>query len=105
MTKSRKNNLIKTINKTANQTLPVIDKGLKTIGTTSKDIAKASIPIIEKGVSAVYGTMATGVDLGVKGIKSVKKSLKSRSRKTSYRRNIKSSQKKTTRRRRQRKRQ
>jgi len=102
MTKSRKNNLIKTINKTANQTLPVIDKGLKTIGTTTKDIAKASIPIIEKGVSVVYGTMATGVDLGVKGIK---KTLKSRSRKTSYRRNIKSSQKKTTRRRRQRKRQ
>ena len=29
--------------------------------------------VVEKGVSAVYGTMATGLDLGVKGVKSVAK--------------------------------
>ena len=35
-------------------------------------MAKISIPIVEKGVSAVYGTMATGFNLGVKGVKGVK---------------------------------
>jgi len=80
MGKSRKSSVMKTINKTANQALPVVDKGLKTVGTAAKDVADASIPIVEKGVSAVYGTMATGLDLGVKGVKTVSKSLRSRSR-------------------------
>lgn len=55
----------------ANKTLPVVNKGLKTVGSTAKDVAKTSIPVIEKGVSAVYETMATGLDLGVKGAKSI----------------------------------
>ena len=80
MGKSRKSSVMKTINKTASQALPAVDKGLKTVGTAAKDVASASIPVIEKGVSAVYGTMATGLDLGVKGVKTVGKSLRSRSR-------------------------
>ena len=31
----------------------------------------SSGPIVEKGVSKVYGTLATGFDLGIKGAKSV----------------------------------
>lgn len=77
MGKSRKSSVMKTINKTASQALPAVDKSLKTVGTAAKDVATASIPVIEKGVSAVYGTMATGLDLGVKGVKTV---LRSRSR-------------------------
>lgn len=73
MAKSRKNNVMKTIKKTASKTLPVVDKGLTHVGKTAKSVAQASIPVIEKGVSAVYGTMATGLDLGVKGVKSVAK--------------------------------
>jgi hypothetical protein len=71
MGKSRKNSILKSVQKTSNKVLPVVDTGLKTVGTTAKDVAKISIPIVEKGVSAVYGTMATGFNLGVKGVKGV----------------------------------
>jgi hypothetical protein len=71
MAKSRKNSILKSVEKTSNKVLPAVDKGLKTVGTTAKDVAKVSLPIVEKGVSAVYGTMATGFDLGVKGVKGV----------------------------------
>jgi hypothetical protein len=76
MGKSRRNSIMKRIDTTASKTLPVVDKGLKTVGTVAKDAAQASIPIVEKGVSAVYGTMATGLDLGVKGLQNVGKKLK-----------------------------
>ena len=71
MAKSRKNNILKSVEKTSSKVLPVVDKGLKTVGTTAKDVAKISLPVVEKGVSAVYGTMATGFNLGVKGVKGV----------------------------------
>lgn len=80
MGKSRKSNVMKTIKKTADKTLPVVDKSLKKIGHTAKDVAEASIPIVEQGVSAVYGTMVTGLDLGVKGVKRVTKSINKRKR-------------------------
>jgi hypothetical protein len=67
---------MKNFNKTASQTLPVVDRGLKNVGTAAKDVAEKSIPIVETGVSAIYGTMATGLDLGVKGVKTVGKTLK-----------------------------
>jgi hypothetical protein len=75
MAKTRKNNILKTVSKTSNKVLPVVDKGLKTIGTTAKDVASSSLPIIEKGVSIVYETMATGFNLGVKGVNSVSKGM------------------------------
>ena len=87
MGKSRKNtssSLGKTITKTANKTLPAVNKGLTTVGKTAKNVAEASIPVVEKGVSAVYGTMATGLDLGVKGVKSVAKGV-SKSTKRNHR--------------------
>lgn len=77
--------LVKSISKTASKTLPVVNKGLKTVGSTAKNVASASIPVIEKGVSAVYGTMATGLDLGVKGAKTIASGIKG---KHSRRRNI-----------------
>jgi hypothetical protein len=86
--KSSKSSVMKTIKKTASKTLPVVDKGLKTIGTAAKDVAEASIPIVEKGVSAVYGTMATGLDLGVKGVKSVAKGMSKRKRSRSRSRSL-----------------
>jgi hypothetical protein len=78
MGKSRKSrsSVVKSITKTASKTLPVVDKSLKNVGTAAKDVAQASIPIVEKGVSALYGTMSTGLDLGVKGVKNVGKTLK-----------------------------
>ncbi len=80
MGKSRKNSVMKTIKKTAIKTLPVVDKSLTKVGNTAKDVAEVSIPVIEKGVSAVYGTIASGLDLGVKGVKSVSKGVSNRKR-------------------------
>ena len=71
MTKSRKNSILKSVQKTSSKVLPVVDEGLQTVGSTAKDMAKISLPIVEKGVSKVYGTLATGFDLGIKGAKSV----------------------------------
>lgn len=76
----RSSSVIKSIGSTANKTLPVVNKGLETVGKTAKNVATSSIPVIEKGVSVVYGTMATGLDLGVKGVKNVSRRV-SRSRK------------------------
>jgi hypothetical protein len=82
MGKSRKSrsSVVKSITKTASKTLPVVDKSLKTVGSTAKNVASASIPVIEKGVSAVYGTMATGLDLGVKSAKSIASGISKRKR-------------------------
>jgi hypothetical protein len=75
-TKKNRKSIIKTIAKTTKSALPVVDKGLQTVGTTAKNVALVSLPVVEKGVSAVYGTMAQGFDLGVKGVKSVAKGVK-----------------------------
>jgi hypothetical protein len=74
MPKSRKNmkSVLNSITTTSQKALPVVNTGLKTVGKAAKE----SVPIIEKGVSAVYGTMATGFNLGVKGVKSVAKGVK-----------------------------
>jgi hypothetical protein len=87
MAKSRSNrkSVLKTITKTTESALPIVNKGLNTVGTTAKNVASASIPIVEKGVSAVYGTMARGFDLGMKGVNKVAKGVKTiaRNRKSS----------------------
>jgi hypothetical protein len=72
MAKSRKNNILKSVEKTSSKVLPVVDKGIYKVGSTAKHVAQNSLPIVEKGVSVVYGTMATGFNLGVKGVKGVK---------------------------------
>jgi hypothetical protein len=71
--RSRSNSIIKRIRQTSEKALPIVDNGLKKVGTTTKTVAKASIPIVEKGVSNVFGVMSTGFDLGVKGAKAVAK--------------------------------
>ena len=93
MTKSRKNSILKSVQKTSSNVLPVVDKGLKTVGTTAKDVAKISLPVVEKGVSAVYGTMATGFNLGVKGVKSVSGVAKGMTKSKRSRRNKKGGRK------------
>jgi len=77
MVKSRNNRsssgrkYIQQITKTSKRVLPIVDKSLTRVGVVAKDLTKKSIPIVEKGVSVVYGTMATGFDLGVRGAKGV----------------------------------
>ena len=78
MAKSRSNrkSVINTITKRTKEALPVLGKGLKTIGKTAKNVTSASAPVLEEGLSVVYRTMAQGFDLGVKGVKSVAKGVK-----------------------------
>jgi hypothetical protein len=70
MAKTHKNrkNMIRRITKTTSRALPIVNKGLETVGKAATNIAEKSIPVVEKGISTVYGTMATGFDLGIKGI-------------------------------------
>jgi hypothetical protein len=75
-----RSSVVKSITKTASKTLPLVDRSLKTVGSTAKNVASESIPVIEKSISAVYGTMATGLDLGVKGAKSLAKDMSKRRR-------------------------
>ena len=57
--------------------LPVVESGLQKVGETVEFAAKKSAPVINKGVEGIYGTLATGFDMGVKG---VKKGIKMRQR-------------------------
>jgi hypothetical protein len=87
MAKSRNNrkNVLKTVAKTTEKALPVVNEGLTTVGKTAKTVATKSIPVVEKGVSTVYGTLATGFDLGVKGAKTVAKGISKKRRSKSHR--------------------
>lgn len=63
-----KRGFLKKLTRTANKTLPVIASGLTKVGSKVKNITMKSAPTIEKGLGAVYGSVMTGFDLGVKGI-------------------------------------
>lgn len=73
MTKSHRSRkgVLKALSKTSKKALPMVNKGLKNVGAVAKTVAIKSAPVIEKGVSVVYETMATGFDLGIKGVKNI----------------------------------
>jgi len=79
--KKRASSLIKSTSKNINKVLPVVDNGIKTASYVAKGVAKETIPIVEKGVSAVYGTMNTGFNLGVSEAKNIGKGIKNYSKK------------------------
>ena len=88
--RSNSKSIFKSIKRTTVTALPVVNKGLTTVGTTAKNVASASIPVVEKGVSVVYGTMATGFDLGLKGAKTVAKGISKKRRNRKSRKSRKS---------------
>jgi len=66
-----------------NKVPKVLGKGLETIGTTAKNIAVNTAPVVEKGVSTVYGTLASGFNLGKNVAKNIiKNKTKKHSRRT-----------------------
>ena len=72
--KSRTKSLSKTktiLKNTANTAV----SGVKKVGSVAKNVVSKSTPIIEKGVTTLYGTMATGFDLGIKGVKNAAKTV------------------------------
>ena len=91
---SKRPSFIKNVSKTTNKAIPYVKKGLKNVGSATITVTKQATPVIEKGLGVVYGTLASGFDLGVKGLKkginfvstgskskSTRKSRKNRSRK------------------------
>jgi hypothetical protein len=71
--RSHRKSILKSIKNTGKKAMPVVGEGLKTVGTTAKYVAVKSAPVVEKGVSKVYGTLASGFDLGVKGVNTLAK--------------------------------
>ena len=103
MTKSRKNifrrsskrrsskgrtNFIKKIGRTTKRVLPVVKKGLSTIGQNVNSAASSSEPAIKQGFKSIYGTLATGFNMGVNKLSSTfgKSSAKRRAKHSSKRR-------------------
>ena len=79
--KLRTKRLLKKVRKQTMRALPVVETGLQKVGETVEFAAKKSAPIIDKGVEGIYGTLATGFDMGVKGVKKgIKMRQRSRSR-------------------------
>ena len=76
----------KSVKSTTKKTLPVINKGLNDVGTATEQFARKSIPVVEKGVATVYNAMSSGLDLGIKGAKTVSKSVTSARRSSKSRR-------------------
>jgi hypothetical protein len=71
MAKSRKNrssSILKNIKKTSAIALPVVGKGLTKVGDVAKGVASKSAPVVARGVSSVYGTLASGFNLGANAI-------------------------------------
>ena len=91
--KSKAKSFVSYTRKTAEKALPPI----KNARVLAKDVAKETLPIVEKGVSAVYGTMATGFNLGVKGAKDVSNTIKSVSKNRRSSKHVKKHSRKTRR--------
>ena len=64
-----KPSFMKNISKTTNKAIPYVKKGLKDVGSATMSVSKKATPVIEKGLGVVYGTLASGFDLGVKCLK------------------------------------
>jgi len=83
MAKSRKNrssSILKNITKTTVSAFPVVGKGLTKVGNVAKGVASKSAPVVERGVSSIYGTLASGFNLGAKGLKTVAKGVSKKRR-------------------------
>lgn len=86
-TKKRRHSLtFRSLNRTSRRVLPVVNNGLQTVGKFTTSAVKTSIPVVTKGVAAVYGSMAKGFNLGVKGAQSAAKRVAQR-RRSARRRN------------------
>ena len=67
------------ITRTNNRVLPQVEGGLEKVGHKA---IKAS-PVVEKGISNVYNTLATGFDMGIKGVQTTISTRRSRRHKKS----------------------
>jgi hypothetical protein len=66
----RRTNIIKNIGRTTKRVLPVVKTGLSTIGENVKYAANKSEPTIKQGFKSIYGTLATGFNMGLNKLSS-----------------------------------
>lgn len=67
--KGRKSTILRKIRNTSRRVIPVVASGVKQIGSTVENVAMKSAPLVNKGLDNIYGTLATGFDMGIKGVK------------------------------------
>jgi len=65
---SKKSSIFKGLKKTTTKAVPMVKSGLKSVGSTVKSVAIKSAPTVNKGLEGVYGALATGFDMGIKGV-------------------------------------
>jgi hypothetical protein len=70
----RRTNFIKNIGRTTKRVLPVVKTGLSTIGQNVKSAATKSEPAIKQGFKSIYGTLATGFNMGLNKLSTFGKS-------------------------------
>ena len=66
---SKKSSIMTKIKTTTSKAVPMVKYGLKSVGSTVKNVAIKSAPTVNKGLEGVYGALATGFDMGIKGVK------------------------------------
>jgi hypothetical protein len=72
---SKKSGLFKGFKNTTSRAVPMLKTGLKSVGSTVKNVAVKSVPTVNKGLEGVYGAMATGFNMGIKGVTGVTKGI------------------------------
>jgi hypothetical protein len=70
----RRSGIIKNIGKTTKRVLPIVKNGLSKIGQNVKVAATKSEPAIKQGFKSIYGTLATGFNMGVNKLSTFGKS-------------------------------
>ena len=79
--KRRRTGIIKNIGRTTKRVLPIVKTGLSKIGENVKVAASKSEPAIKQGFKSIYGTLATGFNMGLNKLSSTfKKSTFKKSR-------------------------
>jgi hypothetical protein len=68
--KSQKKGFLKKVKSATSRVLPNVASGLNRVGSDVSNVALKKTPFVKRGVSDVYGVLATGFDMGVKGVKS-----------------------------------
>ena len=87
--KSRKSSMMKSWKKTTSKAVPMVKSGLKSVGATVKTVAIKSAPTVNKGLEGVYGALATGFDMGIKGVSKGVKTVSKMSKKNRSKRHHK----------------
>ena len=68
-TKKHNVGFFKSVKNNTSKIIPGVQFGIQKVGSTVKNVATGSVPLVKKGFSQVYGTLATGFDMGMSGLK------------------------------------